>query len=187
MQLLCCSFGFAATLFFFHAGDIDDVFGETTRAKQPDDLVGHVELPPLVTVLRQAWQRMVVVVPAFTVGQDSDPPQIAAVVARFVVFVPPDVRGGVHEPRHVEDGDHAQANGPYQPRNGISGAAVEVSHADDRSTYGQMNGQEETFEIHEEAILHEIGDPVTDIAVKVTIVGRERQPEHVCPPGSIVG
>ncbi len=80
-----------ATLLFVHAFKVDDVLGQTNRSEQAYDEECHVELPPLMAVLRQAWMSMVVIVPAFTVSDDRDPPKVATVVTRFVVLVAPDM------------------------------------------------------------------------------------------------
>src|SRR5688572_18452498 len=53
-------------------------------------------------MVRHAWIGMVIVVPAFAVGQQRDPPVIAALVRRLIVAVAPHVAGRIYEPRAVQ-------------------------------------------------------------------------------------
>jgi hypothetical protein len=75
------------------------------------------KLPPLVTVFGHTWMGMVIVVPTFAVGQQSDPPIIAAVIACFIVAIAPHVTGRVDQPGRMQDENHTQGNRPDQPRN----------------------------------------------------------------------
>ncbi len=58
---------------------------------------------------------MVVIVPAFAIGEDGDPPEVAGGVAGVVVAVSPEVSGGVYEPGAVVGSDHPDAHSPDEP------------------------------------------------------------------------
>ena len=66
------------------------LFGQAQHLEEADHHVGDVDFPPAVAVDGQALMRVVVVVPAFAVAEQGDPPQVAAAVGRFVVAVAPD-------------------------------------------------------------------------------------------------
>ena len=57
-----------------------------------------------------------VVVPALAVGQQPDPPEIAAVVGRVVVAIAPDMRGRIDRPGDVHDPNQPQKHAVDQKR-----------------------------------------------------------------------
>src|SRR5271169_5810807 len=82
-------------------GDLD-AFGEADFGEEPDAVVVDVELVPGETVARADGMGVVVVVPAFASGEESDPPVVAGVVLGFEAALAPEVRGGVDEPCGVK-------------------------------------------------------------------------------------
>src|SRR5271170_7518178 len=83
-----------------------DLFGEADLAEHPDAVVVDIKLVPGEAVARADRVGMVVVVPAFAAGEESDPPVIAGVVLGLEAALAPEVRRGVDEPGGVEaDGD----------------------------------------------------------------------------------
>src|SRR5215213_1795072 len=68
-----------------HVGGKADPFQEADR--QP----GVVDLPPAMAMPRRAWIGVVVVVPAFAVGDQADDKVVAAVLIGLVVPVAPHV------------------------------------------------------------------------------------------------
>ena len=86
-------------------GDLD-LFGEAEFAEDPDAVVVDVELVPGETVTCADGVGVVVVVPAFAAGEQSDPPVIAGVVLGLEAALAPEMGGGVDEPGGVKaDGD----------------------------------------------------------------------------------
>ena len=74
--------------------------------EEPDAVVVDVELVPGEAVARADRVGVVVVVPAFAAGEESDPPVVAGVVLGFEAALAPEVGGGVDEPGGVQaDGD----------------------------------------------------------------------------------
>ncbi len=54
-----------------------DVGGKAKLLHQPNAIVVNVELPPSEAVLHRNGMRMVVVVPAFSAGEQRNPPVVA--------------------------------------------------------------------------------------------------------------
>ena len=79
-----------------------DFFGEADFAEQPDAVVVDVELIPGEAVTRADGMGVVVVVPAFAAGEQSDPPVVAGVVLGLEAALAPEVRRRVDEPGGVE-------------------------------------------------------------------------------------
>src|ERR1700691_1011384 len=89
-----------------------DFAGEADPFKKPDAQVVDVELVPLEAVARGDRMRMVVVVPAFTTGDEGDPPVVARVIAGLEAAGSPHVGCGVDEPGGVETERGAQEDPP---------------------------------------------------------------------------
>src|SRR5262249_15951955 len=59
---------------------------------------------------------MVVIVPAFTIGQQSHPPAICRQVLNREISVAKSVTGGIHQPSAVIAQDQPDAHTPYEKR-----------------------------------------------------------------------
>ena len=73
---------------------------------------------------------VVIVVPAFAVGDDRHPPVVAALVGRFVILVAPDVAGGIHEPGGVQHKHQANEDPIDHERAAHVVAADEIAQAE---------------------------------------------------------
>ena len=98
-------------------GDLD-FFREADFAEEPDAVVVDVELVPLEAVARADRMGVVVVVPAFAAGEQSDPPVVAGVVLGFEAALAPEVSGGVDEPGGVEAESDAEEGSPEKHSEG---------------------------------------------------------------------
>src|SRR5215469_2883594 len=85
-----------------------DASGEPEHAKQSDAEIVHVDLIPGHAVARRDRVGVVVVVPAFTAGEQSDPPVVAGVVAGVEAAGAPHVGGRIDEPGYVQAKGDAQ-------------------------------------------------------------------------------
>ena len=92
-------------------GDLD-FFGEADLGEQPDAVVVDVELVPGEAVTGADRVGVVVVVPAFAAGEESDPPVVAGVVAGLEAALAPEVGGGVDQPGGVQAEGDAQEGSP---------------------------------------------------------------------------
>src|SRR5580658_7516366 len=79
--------------------------------QEPDGEPGHVDLPPFVPVARRMGIGMMIVVPALAVADEGDKRIVAAIVGRFVIAVPPQMRDRVDRPGKMamHDGAHDRA------------------------------------------------------------------------------
>lgn len=91
-----------------------DVFHQSEQFKRADGNPCDIEFPPFMTVGGGALIGVVVVVPAFAIGPESDEPIVAAVVVGLVVFVAPDVCHRVDAPGDVPGENGANENPPDQ-------------------------------------------------------------------------
>ena len=92
-------------------GDLD-LFGEAKLREKPNAVVVNIELIPLEAMARTDWMRMVVVVPAFAAGKQSDPPVVAGVVFGLEAAFAPEMCRGVDEPSGVEPDGDAEEGSP---------------------------------------------------------------------------
>src|SRR5882762_1693454 len=89
---------------------------------------GEVEFVPGQAVARRGRVGVVVVVPAFAERQERHPPHVLRVVSRREAAAPPQVRGGVDEPRRVQSDHHAQEDRPVDERPSTNGEERESQH-----------------------------------------------------------
>ena len=89
--------------------------GELDPGQQPDAPVGHIDLPPPQAVPRRCREGVVVVMPALTVGQQRNPPQVCRAVAGRIGSCSPDVGCGVDQPGRVQEQDRPDEPPPDQP------------------------------------------------------------------------
>ena len=86
-------------------GDLNS-FREADLAEEPDAVVVDVELVPGEAVTGADGVGVVVVVPAFAAGEESDPPVVAGIVLGLEAALAPEVGCRVDEPGGVKaDGD----------------------------------------------------------------------------------
>src|SRR3984957_16131473 len=115
-------------------GDLD-LFGEADFAEEPDAVVVDVELVPGEAVTGADGVGVVVVVPAFAAGEESDPPVVAGVVLGLEAALAPEVSGGVDEPGGMEaDGDAQEGS----PENHAEGSDDAVAGAGDGCAEGDL-------------------------------------------------
>jgi hypothetical protein len=65
----------------------DYVCCKTDFLHEKNDPPGHVELEPAMTVVGCTWLGVMVIVPTFTVRDESYKPIVATIVSSFVIFV----------------------------------------------------------------------------------------------------
>ena len=109
-----------------------DSFGEADFGEQPDAVVVDVELVPGEAVARADGVGVVVVVPAFSSGEQGDPPGVAGVVLGLEAARTEHVGGGVDQPGGVQADDDAEEGSPEDHAEG----------ADDAMAGGRERGAE---------------------------------------------
>ena len=95
----------------------------------------QVELPPRVSVTSCARIGVMIVVPAFAVGEEADQNIVAAILAGFVVTIPPTMRHGIDGPRRMQVQDGAYEHAPHQE------ACAELGGSSDILAHNQTGGQ----------------------------------------------
>lgn len=170
-------------------GDLD-LFGEADFAEEPDAVVIDVELVPGEAVARADGVGVVVVVPAFAAGEDSDPPVVAGVVLGLEAACAPEVGRGVDEPGGVEaDGDaeegspenHAECADDGVARRGDGCSESDLEHAGD---------DEWQVVVLAEPDVDGIAGEVGSVAAEESGLGVEstagEDPTGVSPPGAVL-
>src|SRR4051794_39325105 len=113
------SFSFRQT--FVYAGSLHSLC-DSKEGEDSDQQPGRVEFVPGQTVTGGAGMRMVIVVPAFSEGQKSNPPIVARIVSRCEAPGAPHVGGRIHKPSGMQPDDSSQATAPKkhgQSANGV--------------------------------------------------------------------
>jgi|SRR5689334_21872163 len=59
--------------------------------KQLQEIIGNIDFPPVKSLACAAHMLMMVIVPAFAESDESEPKVVAALVSRFIAFVPEQV------------------------------------------------------------------------------------------------
>ena len=85
-----------------------------------------IELPPFVAVGGSSLVGMVVVMPAFAVGDQTDQPVVAAIVLGLVVSITPDMGHGVNAPGDVPVENRSDEYSPDEQTRSELDAAPEV-------------------------------------------------------------
>src|SRR5580700_8024781 len=82
--------------------------------QEPDGEPSHVDLPPFVAVARRMGVGMMIVVPALAITDEGDKRIVAAIVGRFVIAIPPQMRDRIDCPGEMamHDGAHDHAPEP---------------------------------------------------------------------------
>src|ERR1035438_3404132 len=111
-------------------GDLD-VLGDAEFFVQPDAVVVGVELVPGEAVAAGGGMGVMVVVPSFAAGEESDPPGVAGVVLGVETAGTVEVGGGVDEPGCVKAKRHAQEDAPEEEADADLDAAGEGAYGDE--------------------------------------------------------
>jgi hypothetical protein len=165
-------------------------FCEADFAEEPDAVVVDVELVPGETVARADGVGVVVVVPAFAAGEESDPPVVAGVVLGFEAALAPEVGGGVDEPGGVEaEGDAEEGS----PEDHADRANDSVTCGRDGSTEGDLeetaDDQRDPMKFAEpdvDWVLGEVGGVAAEERGFRVEGAAGEDPAGVGPPGAIV-
>ncbi len=92
----------------------DNLLRQANQLEQFDKGIGQIDFPPSVSMSGTRRRGMMIVVPAFAIGQQCNPPRVPAQVAGVVVLITPAMCGRVNEPGDVPDinrpHDDAHAN-----------------------------------------------------------------------------
>ena len=80
--------------------------------------ISHVDFPPAVAVSRTARVGVVIVVPAFSVGQNRKQPVVATVFTSFIVAIAPHVSRAVDRPRHMPSVNRSHDDTPEKELGG---------------------------------------------------------------------
>jgi hypothetical protein len=170
-------------------GDLN-FFGEADLGEEPDAVVVDVEFIPLESVARTDGVGVVVVVPAFAAGEQSDPPVVAGIILGFEAAPAPEVGGGVDEPGRVESDSDAKEGSPEDH----AGCTVDrVARRCESGADGELNettddqGNPVIFaEPDVDTVLGEIGG----VAAEESGLGVEgsagEDPAGVGPPGAVL-
>ncbi len=158
-----------------------DFPGETDEPQGLDDVPGDVEFPPFVPVGGKPLMGVVVVVPAFSVAEEGDPPVVLRFVGRLVVRVAPHVRGGVHEPRAVVSPNHAGTQAPENHRQPQATEGVFAHGIEDDAEDDGVEGKrfvEESLD----GVAVKVGGPALEEGVALLFGFGGVEPEHMSPP-----
>src|SRR4029078_1254659 len=85
----------------------NDIAGEAKPSQEANGQPGVVDLPPAMAMPRRTWIGVVVIVPAFAVGDQPDKKVVAAVLVGFVVPISPHMGHRVDRPCTVPNQDRA--------------------------------------------------------------------------------
>ena len=96
----------------------ENLFREADLREEPDAVVVDVDLVPFEAVACADGVGVVVVVPAFAAGEQSDPPVIAGVVLGLEAALAPEMRCGVDQPGGVKAEGDAKEGSPENHANG---------------------------------------------------------------------
>src|SRR2546423_14933736 len=80
--------------------------------EQADGVAGEIDLVPTPAVHDGGGARVMVVVPAFAERQQTEPPHVAAFVARLVGAATPDVADAVDAPCQMPQAERPQDRAP---------------------------------------------------------------------------
>jgi hypothetical protein len=166
-----------------------DFFGQAEFAEEPDAVVVDVELVPGEAVARADGMGVVVVVPAFAAGEESDPPVVAGVVLGLEAALAPEVGCGVDEPCGVEADGDAQEGSPEhhaectddRVRGAESGSDDELEDAGDGERQPVILAEPDV-----DAVLGEVGGVAAEERGLRVQGAAGEDPAGVSPPGAVV-
>jgi hypothetical protein len=170
-------------------GDLD-ALGETDFGEEPDAVVVDVELVPGEAVTGADGMRVVVVVPAFATGEESDPPVVAGVIAGFEAPLAPEVRGGVDEPGGVKAYGDAKERSPENHAEGSDDVMTGGCEGCAESDLDEAADDERNPVIFAEPDVDGILGEVRGVAAEQRGLGMQgaagENPAGVSPPGAVV-
>lgn len=155
------------------------ILGQSKLFERPDGHVGHVNLPPRHPVTGGTRHGVMVVVPAFAVGQDGRPPEIGRVVTGFMAAVAPLVTSGVGEPGAVVDDDGTNKNAVDHKR--------PATNQKEQTCKRKLQKQHVLVQKAIDRIPCEIFGKAGVVFVALMLLGHLEDPTHVAPPKSFVG
>src|SRR5450756_1595787 len=88
--------------------------GQSQPSQEANGEPGVVDLPPAMTVARRTRIGVMVVVPAFAVGDEADNQVVAAVLVGLVVPVAPQLRHRIDSPGNMPDQYRANEDAEHQ-------------------------------------------------------------------------
>lgn len=89
-----------------------DVRRDSKNLERANNHPGNVDFPPAMPVSSEPLMSVMIVVPAFAIARQRDPPEISRSIGRFVVAVTPDVSRRIDEPGAVVTKDRSHADSP---------------------------------------------------------------------------
>jgi hypothetical protein len=113
----------------------DDLSNEPNPREKPDGQIGYVKLPPEMPVLGGSWISVVIVVPTFASGQDSNEKIISTRIIGRVTPVSPQMSYRIHRPSDVPHHDDSNKDTPYKDARTVS------PRLRDRTTRQQIAGK----------------------------------------------
>jgi hypothetical protein len=191
--LFCCAGGLDDAGGFgvlgIELGDLD-FFGEADFAEEPDAVVVDVELVPLEAVARADRVGVMVVVPAFAAGEESDPPVIAGVVFGFEAALAPEVSGGVDQPSGVEAESDAEEGSPEKHAEGsddvVAGSGDGRAERDLKEAADDEGHVVVFAEPDVDGVLGEVGGVAAEEGGFGVEGATGEDPAGVGPPGAVV-
>ena len=109
-----------------------------------------------MTVLGNPLERVVVVVPSFSERDQSDPPEVSAVVSRLVVFITPHVRRRVDTPSDVQHIDQSHKHPPDDERDSRVQIPATPANTEDDHAEKQMPPQKRSVQQPHERLFHQV-------------------------------
>ena len=94
---------------------VHEVFYDSNLFQTTQGDPRHINLPPAMPMTSRPWIGMVVVVPTFAIGQQSEQPVVRAIFAGFVIPLSPNMGGGIDGPSDMPGPDRTHDNAPHEP------------------------------------------------------------------------
>ena len=95
-------------------GDASQVPDQTGPREGAEEVVGDVDFPPIESLAHGMGEAVVIVVPAFSEGDEGEDEAVAAVVSCFEALTAEGVGQGVDEEGGVEEDDGAHHEAPHE-------------------------------------------------------------------------
>ena len=158
----------------FGGGGGADMAGEAEFSEEPDGVVVGVEFVPGEAVAGGGGIGVVVVVPAFSAGEQGDPPEVARVVAGGEAARSPHVGGGVDQPNGVQAEGDAEEDSPEKPGQAANGKEYD----------GEQGEREPVVAVDPEhdGVVEDLGGVLADELGLAGEAGSLQDPSDVGPP-----
>ena len=88
---------------------------ETEAFKRPDEVAGEIELPPMQAMERRTGERVVIVMPSLSEGQQPDHPLIAAAIVGLEGTLAKGMTNGIDAPGDMVQEECTHQSPPEQP------------------------------------------------------------------------